>query len=103
MFLFQFPPSYKFAPSRLKSIVNQLKGRRRNVVEFRHRSWWRKTVFRALTRHGIAFCAVSAPRLPDEIPPGQRVLYVRLSGVSQWYRYDYTPSELRLSGQRRGD
>lgn len=94
-FLFQFPPSFKFTPSRLKSIVSQLDGRRRNVVEFRHRSWWRATVFSTLERHGIAFCAVSAPRLPDDIPPGQRVLYVRLSGVSQWYRHDYTPSELR--------
>ncbi|MES2696939.1 MAG: DUF72 domain-containing protein, partial [Verrucomicrobiota bacterium] len=51
---------------------------------------------RGLAQKGIAFCAVSAPRLPDDLPPHQRILYVRLSGKSQWYRHDYSEDELRL-------
>ena len=94
-FLFQFPPSYHFSASRLRSIVTQLDPAYRNVVEFRYRSWWRETVYRALTERGIAFCTVSAPRLPEVVPPGQRLLYVRLSGRSRWYRHDYTPEELQ--------
>jgi uncharacterized protein YecE (DUF72 family) len=93
-FLFQFPPSYKYTAARLKSIVNQLDAAQRNAVEFRHRSWWREAVYRALARHGIAFCAVSAPRLPDHFPPNQRLLYVRLSGRTRWYRHDYSRDEL---------
>lgn len=93
-FLFQFPPSYRYTAARLKSIVTQLSAPRRNVVEFRHRSWWRDAVYRALTNRGIAFAAVSAPRLPETIPPGQRLLYVRLSGAVHWYRHDYTTEEL---------
>jgi uncharacterized protein YecE (DUF72 family) len=95
-FLFQFPPSYHFSASRLKSIVEQLDPAQRNVVEFRHRSWWRDSVYRALAERRIAFCAVSAPRLPDIVPPDQRLLYVRLSGKTQWYRHDYSAEELRV-------
>lgn len=37
-FLFQFPTSYKYTPSRLRSIVTQLNPKFRNGVEF-HRRW----------------------------------------------------------------
>lgn len=93
-FLFQFPPSYHYSAARLKRIITQLDPARRNVVEFRHRSWWRDSVYAACARHGIAFCAVSAPRLPEIVPPQSRLLYVRLSGRTRWYRHDYSREEL---------
>ena len=93
-FLFQFPPSYKYTPSRLKSLVTQLDAAHRNVVEFRHKSWWRPTVYRAFAKRQLIFCAVSAPRLPEDFPPGQRIVYLRLSGKTRWYRHDYSPAEL---------
>lgn len=93
-FLFQFPPSYRYTAARLKSIVTQLDPVQRNAVEFRHRSWWREPVYRALAGAGISFCAVSAPRLPETLPPNQRVIYVRFSGRTQWYRHDYSHAEL---------
>lgn len=99
-FLFQFPPSHHFSASRLKRIITQLDPVYRNVVEFRHRSWWRDAVYRTLTEHGIAFCAVSAPRLPELLPPNQRLLYVRLSGRSRWYHHDYSSEELRIWADR---
>jgi hypothetical protein len=46
-FLFQLPPSFRYTPGRLKLIVDQLDPARKNVVEFRHRSWWNDTVYRA--------------------------------------------------------
>jgi uncharacterized protein YecE (DUF72 family) len=93
-FLFQFPPSYKYTPSRLRSIVTQLDPKFRNAVEFRHKSWWRKSVFRALEKRGLIFCSISAPRLPDELIKTADVIYVRLHGRSRWYRHDYTEEEL---------
>ena len=102
-FLFQFPPSHKYTASRLKSIVTQLDPAHRNVVEFRHKSWWRPSVYRALVARGITFCAVSAPRLPENFPPGQKVLYFRLSGKTQWYRHDYSPGELATWAKRLTD
>jgi uncharacterized protein YecE (DUF72 family) len=86
-FLFQFPPSYRYTPSRLASITRQLDPRYRNAVEFRHKSWWRQ--------RGLIFCAVSAPRLPDDLIGTSDVIYARLHGRSRWYRHDYTMEELQ--------
>lgn len=93
-FLWQFPPSFKYTPANLKNIVTQLDPAYRNAVEFRHKSWWRKGVYRALAKRKLTFCAVSAPRLPDAFPADQEMLYVRFSGVTRWYRHDYSPEEL---------
>lgn len=93
-FLFQFPPSFHYSAARLRRIVTQLDPARRNAVEFRHRSWWRESVYAALAPHRIAFCAVSAPRLPETFPSNQPLLYVRLSGRTRWYRHDYSRAEL---------
>ena len=51
-FLFQLPPSYHFTEARLSAILAQLDPERRNVVEFRHASWWNDTVFAAFQRPG---------------------------------------------------
>jgi uncharacterized protein YecE (DUF72 family) len=93
-FLFQFPPGYRYTAARLKSLVAQLDPARRNAVEFRHKSWWRSSVYRAFARRKLSFCAVSAPRLPEELPPKADVLYVRFHGRSRWYRHDYSREEL---------
>jgi uncharacterized protein YecE (DUF72 family) len=95
-FLFQFPPSYRYTPSRLKSIVTQLDPALRNAIEFRHKSWWRKAVYRALEKRGLIFCCVSAPRLPDDLIRTSETIYVRLHGRSRWYRHDYTDEELSI-------
>lgn len=99
-FLFQFPPSYKYTPSRLKSLMAQLNPAHRTAVEFRHKSWWRPAVYRAFTERRLIFCAVSAPRLPEEFPAGQEVLYVRFSGKTRWYQHDYSPEELATWAER---
>ena len=99
-FLFQFPPSFKYSAARLKAIVTQFDPAHRNVVEFRHKSWWQEKVYAALRERGITFCAVSAPRLPEEFPSGQSVAYFRLHGKSQWYRHNYTPEELNTWFER---
>ena len=101
-FLFQFPPSYRYTPARLKSLVAQLDSTHRTVVEFRHPSWWRPSVYRAFADRRLSFCAVSAPRLPEEFPPNQEILYVRLSGRSRWYRHDYSQEELKVWARRIG-
>ena len=66
-FLFQLPPSFHFSRSRLERIITQLDPARRNVVEFRHRSWWDERVFDAFRANNIIFCSCSGPRLPDEL------------------------------------
>ena len=107
-FLFQLPPSFHFTAARLRAIVSQLDHTHRNVVEFRHASWWNPAVYEAFTQAGIIFCSCSAPRLPDELVVTAPDLYVRFHGVARWYRHDYARAELaewvrriRSSGAQR--
>lgn len=99
-FLFQLPPSFHYTPARLRGILTQLDPRRRNVVEFRHRSWWNPLVYRAFRDQGVCFCSCSGPRLPDELIDSADDLYLRFHGVNRWYRHNYTADELGVWVQR---
>ncbi|PWJ86937.1 uncharacterized protein YecE (DUF72 family) [Mesorhizobium loti] len=107
-FLFQLPPSYHFSKARLGGILGQLDPARRNVVEFRHASWWNETVYSAFRETGAIFCSCSGPRLPNVLVRTADDVYLRLHGPERWYRHDYTTDELttwvdkiRASGARR--
>ena len=95
--LFQLPPSFHYTAARLDSIVGQLDPRRRNVVEFRHRSWWNEDVYDAFRKTGIIFCSCSGPRLPDELIKTADEVYLRFHGTTNWYRHDYA-EELAVGG-----
>lgn len=79
------------------------------AVEFRNRKWAETGTFELLSRHGLAYVAVDAPRLKGLVPPLAHATanfsYVRFHGrnAEKWYqhdqsfeRYDYTykPEEL---------
>ncbi len=102
-FLFQLPPSYEYSAARLNSIVLQLDLTRRNVVEFRHRSWWNEKVYAAFRSASIIFCSCSAPNLPDELITTADEVYIRFHGRTKWYRHDYTGEELAVWRQRVQD
>ncbi|WP_457600052.1 DUF72 domain-containing protein [Hydrogenivirga sp.] len=93
-FLFQLPPSFRYSEENLGRVLSQLDPSFRNVVEFRHESWWRDEVYNALREKGIAFCSVSSPKLPEELVLTADFLYIRFHGKEGWYRYNYTEEEL---------
>lgn len=95
-FLFQFPPSYRYTASRLKTITTQIDPAFRCAIEFRHESWWREKVYDAFRGRGLIFCTVSAPKLPDALITTSETTYVRLHGRSRWYRHDYSDAELNV-------
>ena len=99
-FLFQLPPSFHYSRARLDRILSQLDPARRNVVEFRHRSWWRESVFTAFRSNGAVFCSCSGPGLPDELIRTADDIYIRFHGVKHWYRHDYSLAELTNWAQR---
>lgn len=99
-FLFQLPPSFHYTPGRLKAIIEQLDPKRRNVVEFRHASWWIKEVFDAFRKAGIIFCSCSGPRLPDQLVKTADDIYVRFHGTSKWYSHNYSADELQEWAKR---
>lgn len=94
--LFQLPPSHRYTPARLKAVLSQLDPSRRNVVEFRHKSWWNETVYDAFRKAGAIFCSCSGPRLPDELVTTADEVYLRFHGLERWYRHDYTEAELAV-------
>ncbi|WP_429131892.1 DUF72 domain-containing protein [Ensifer sp. 4252] len=99
-FLFQLPPSVRYSTEMLHAVLDQLDPRHRNVVEFRHKSWWKDEVFSAFQKAGTIFCSCSGPRLPDELVKTADDIYIRFHGLSQWYRHDYTDPELRIWAER---
>ena len=95
-FLFQLPPSHRFTKARLGAILDQLDPARRNVVEFRHASWWNETVFAAFRETGTIFCSCSAPRLPNDLVRTADDIYLRLHGPERWYRHDYSVASSQI-------
>jgi uncharacterized protein YecE (DUF72 family) len=93
-FLLQFPPSSRYPPSRLKSLIEKLDPAYRNAIEFRHKSWWRKSVYRQIAERDLISCSISAPRLPDALIETSDVIYIRFHGPTRWYRHDYFTKEL---------
>ncbi len=95
-FLFQLPPSFKYSAARLKLILNNLDLSRRNVVEFRHKSWWNEKVYTEFRQAGIIFCSCSGPNLPDDLIKTADEIYLRFHGIKKWYRHDYSKEELQI-------
>lgn len=93
-FLYQCPPSLKFTSARLKRIVKQLNLQRRNVLEFRHISWWNQEVYETFSKNNIIFCSCSSPKFPEELIKTAKEVYIRFHGKSKWYKHNYSKEEL---------
>ena len=93
--LFQLPPSFTHSEEKLERILNQLDPGFKNVLEFRHESWWREEVYEELEKRNIAFCSVSSSKLPEELVQTANFLYVRFHGRKGGHRYDYSEEELK--------
>jgi uncharacterized protein YecE (DUF72 family) len=99
-FLFQLPPNFEFTPVRLKTILAQLDPAHKNVLEFRHASWWTPEVFGALQKHKIIFCSVSAPKLPRDLIVTADTIYVRFHGPTRWFYDPHSEEELASWAQK---
>ena len=98
--LFQTPPSFKLEKdySTFKRFLEVLYAKYssyRNVIEFRHPSWYCEKAFELLKQHNIGFCIVSAPKLPEIVKVTARHAYFRFHGAKKWYSYDYSAKELK--------
>jgi len=92
--LFQLPPSFSFSEERLDNIVTALDAAYRNVIEFRHPTWWQKPVYDALQQHNLTFCSISHPSLPGDIIKTGNLVYYRFHGVPELYKSSYSEEEL---------
>lgn len=92
--LFQFPPSYQFSAEKLDQIIRNLDLKFKNVIEFRHESWWNEEVWSAFRTHNITFCSVSHPQLPSTIFTDFPLIFIRLHGKTKMFYSSYSPEEL---------
>jgi uncharacterized protein YecE (DUF72 family) len=92
--LFQFPANFHFDEDRLDRIVRLLNQGFRNVVEFRHASWWQDKVFRSLAEHKITFSGMSHPSLPEKVIQTSNLVYYRFHGVPHLYTSRYELPQL---------
>lgn len=92
--LFQFPPSYSFSEERLQLIIQNLNLNFKNVVEFRHESWWNEEVWKAFLENNITFCSVSHPQLPQTIFKDFPLVYIRMHGIPKLFYSSYSSQEL---------
>lgn len=92
--LFQFPPSYHYSAEKLEHIISKIDLKFRNVIEFRHESWWIPEVWNELANYKITFCSVSHPQLPETIIKEMPLVYIRLHGNPKMFYSEYGTEKL---------
>lgn len=93
--LFQMPPSFHYDEARLERIINSLDPSFKNVVEFRHISWWNDVVYERLAKAHITFSGMSHPQLPNQVIQNTGVVYYRFHGAPILYKSSYPASFLQ--------
>jgi uncharacterized protein YecE (DUF72 family) len=79
-FLFQFPSSFRFTKDNLAQILKQLNPCYKNVLEFRHPSWWVPDAINPIRENNIVFCTVSGFDLPEDLIITNEIAYIRFHG-----------------------
>lgn len=98
--LFQFPSSFVFEEHRLDRINSLLNHSVKNVVEFRHKSWWQDSVYNSFKQNNITFCGMSHPELPDDVIKTSNSVYYRFHGVPHLYLSLYESQPLEYIAQQ---
>ncbi|WP_246658586.1 DUF72 domain-containing protein [Mesorhizobium sp. J18] len=88
--LFQLPPNMQIDRERLAAFLKLLRKSRQYTFEFRHESWYDKSIFDLLADHDMALCIsdhADAPA-PCEVTAGW--VYIRNHGPSGRYHGSYS-------------
>jgi uncharacterized protein YecE (DUF72 family) len=93
--LFQLPPALVRDDALLKDFLSILSPEYRNVIEFRHPSWYAGEVYDLLRTYGAGFCIVSSAKVPPDAVRTSDTAYFRFHGLTGGYRHDYSEDELR--------
>jgi uncharacterized protein YecE (DUF72 family) len=93
--LFQLPPSLARDVALLEEFFSVLDPAYRNVVEFRHESWFEDEVFDLLRSRNVIFCVASSSKVPRRVVETSETAYFRFHGLTGEHRYEYSDEELR--------
>lgn len=94
--LLQLPPSYKYDPNHLESLLSILPHNYKYAVEFRHKTWLRDETWNILSKYNVAYTIVDEPLLPPDVHITADFAYLRWHGhgLKPWYDYHYSEEEL---------
>lgn len=94
--LFQFPPKFNYTTERLQLLLDLLDPTFKNVVEFRHASWWDEEIYAKLAEHNIIFCGQSYPSaLSDSVVNNNATVYYRFHGKPVLYKSEYAEEVMK--------
>ncbi|NOT76016.1 MAG: DUF72 domain-containing protein [Cyclobacteriaceae bacterium] len=94
-FLFQLPPSFHYSEENLERIINNIPNEQRNVVEFRHPSWWNEKVTEAFENANLTFCNIDFPGMKTSFVHTSPSFYLRLHGNPELFKSSYNINELQ--------
>lgn len=95
-FLFQMPPSFHCNDENIERVVENIPHKPRNVIEFRHTSWWTEEVRKILAKAGITFCNVDFPGLRSPVMSTSDEFYFRFHGKPELFKSAYTKRQLNI-------
>jgi uncharacterized protein YecE (DUF72 family) len=93
--LFQLPGNFELNYERLARFIGMLPRRRRYAFEFRHPSWYDKSVLALLSAQDISLCLADHHLAPAPWIATARHVYVRGHGPDGRYRDNYPETTLR--------
>ncbi|MFW5704747.1 MAG: DUF72 domain-containing protein [Nanoarchaeota archaeon] len=95
-FLFQMPPNFTHKKHNLNKLQNFLKildNKKKNVIEFRDKSWWKKEIYDLLKKYKVTFCITSGLKVPEDIVTTSNVRYYRFHGEN--YSSKYSKAQIK--------
>ena len=98
--LFQLPGNFECNYERLARFMGMLPARYRYAFEFRHPSWYNKSVLDLLAAHDISLCLADHHLAPAPWIVTARHIYVRGHGPDGRYRDNYPRATLQTWARR---
>ncbi|NIM59497.1 MAG: DUF72 domain-containing protein [Candidatus Aminicenantes bacterium] len=93
--LFQLPPFLTMDLVLLEEFLSTLSPKYKNVIEFRHESWYEDEVYKLLKSYNVIFCTVSSAKVPKDVVETAESAYFRFHGLTGGYKYSYSEKELK--------
>ena len=93
--LFQLPPSLTLDLDLLEEFLQTLSLEYKNVIDFRHESWYTDEVFNLFRSNKTIFCTVSSTKVPNTVVETAETCYFRFHGLTGGYRDSYSEEDLK--------
>jgi uncharacterized protein YecE (DUF72 family) len=92
--LYQLPPGMHRNDEVLESFLTILPRGMKHVFEFRHQSWFHRSVLELLHKYNIGFCAFNMPSVSCPLVATADFAYIRFHGSTGLYASCYSDEEL---------